>query len=1027
MGEQNEENRFGKYEILEVIEEGIAGRLCRARHTESGRSVLLRIVSPTISENPEFGRYFYDKWSEQQSLVEHPNVVRVWEVGQEGDSYYVALEDTEGTRLSEQPAEALDTDEALDIIHQVAEGLRAIHRREVFHGHVKPSDIILTRDKLGRRLVKVALFDLGVSSAEGTVSVFGELLGSPKYMAPEVIQGSSPGPGADVFALGVIAYELFTGAEPFPSRHQVGYLFNNCQKDARRADEARPELAPEIAAVIHRMLEKGPARRYRSAQRVIDDLDRCEEVLKTGRTEVVPRGTDSAFARDYELPEPTPRKTPGRKLSLSHAAVLVILVAATVSLAVYALSNLEQRPAAQQWPGQEPDASVAATDDPQRPLPPRPRRFPETDGEQTAREAYQQARSEWERYGARGQYDLGVTAFAEVADRFEDTPFAEQARGQMARIYVEWADALAERSDYAEALAKYHEALALVPEESRVARLARGKIPAATAGLAEMARRRGDYMEALEVYERLAAEHRGTVEARLLEEKRPELLFNQAAVLREQGRLTDARDTLLAVLNEYEGTEWGERAADVLPDIYLRLARARLEEGDLERARGQVRQIVDAYPDHRAAEEAARLDARILYGLFSYLHEQGETERAVEHYGRLLSLYPKSEMAVRAVRERLGLERADGQAVLTASMAQSQLRKAKELREELDFDQAMDVLRIILRDARADSPASTEAAAMLPQWAYQGAMHAYGTGSLEEAKTLLQKVHAQFPGSTWDRRGRVALERIQNPPPNMAYVPDGPFWMGSDLREIIEIAQTHDLPLLGGSQQEMELLAEVHGFSSEMPRHVATTEAFFIGKTEVTNREYQEFVEETGHRPPDFWEGDSYPEGEGDHPVRQVSASDARAYAEWRGGRLPTEAEWEKAARGVDGRRYPWGDRFREDYAHHMRPEDEGPTAVGSYSAWRSPYGCLDMIGNVMEWTSSRFLPYPENELEVPGADGSHLVRRGGSWRQEELARIPTRVASRYPAHPGEADMSTGFRIVMDIPEDGADETARDD
>ncbi|MFW6119084.1 MAG: SUMF1/EgtB/PvdO family nonheme iron enzyme [Planctomycetota bacterium] len=1015
MDEQDTENRFGKYEILERIEEGIAGRLCRARDTESGRNVVLKIVAPAISENPEFGRYFYDKWSEQQSLVEHPNIVRVWEVGQEGDSYYVALEDTDGRRLSDELEHApLETDEALDIIHQIAEGLRAIHRRDVFHGHVKPADVILTQDKLGRRLVKVALFDLGVSSEAGTVSVFGELLGAPKYMAPEVIRGRTPGPEADVFALGVIAYEMFTGREPFPSQHPVGYLFNNCEEEPQPVDGANPDAPREVALVIHRMLEKQPRDRYASVQRVIDDLDRCVETLKTGRSEVVPHGTDSAFARDYDIPAPKPEATQSSGLSVGYAAVLIVLVVATVGLGVYAVSNLGRGSAPRPPDADGAERAAATPGGPtaaSRPSRTGPRPAEE---ERSAREAYQSALEDWKRYSDRGQYDLGVATFADVAQRYADTPFAQQARTQMARIYVEWAESLVDRSDYAGALEKYHEAANTAPEDSSVARLAKGKIPAATAGLAEAARSRGDYMAALEVYERIAGEHPGTVEAELLQQKKPELLFNQAFVLRDEGKLEQARDLLLTVINEYEDTQWSERAAEAVPDVYLRLARRELDQNNLDKARGQIRKIVEAYPGHEAAEEAARLDAQVLLSLFTQALQDGDSAKATDYYGKLLSLYPSSASSVRAVRQRLGLERPGNQAMLTDTMARSQLRKAKDHRRDMEFSKALDLLKIVVRDTRADSPGATEAVSLLPEWSYGAAMHAYGTGSLDECETLLADLSQRFPGTPWEEKGRHALARIQNPPQGMVYVPDGSFWMGTDLREIIEIARKHELSLLGGSREEMEVLAVAHGFSSEIPRHSASTDAFYIGQTEVTNQQYLQFVHETGHAPPSYWEDDEYPEGRGDYPVRQISASDARAYAAWAGGRLPTEAEWEKAARGVDGRRYPWGDRFREDCAQHMRSEDAGPTRVGSFKAWSSPYGCMDMIGNVMEWTTSRFAPYEGNQLEVPTDDTNRLVRRGGSWRKEELAPIPTRCASRYPAHPGEAEMNTGFRIVMD-------------
>ena len=217
----------------------------------------------------------------------------------------MAVEDAGGEPLSRLMDRApLDVDEALEILHQAAEGLRAAHRRDVVQGHLKPSDILLTTDEMGRRLVKVAFIDMGVSAQESLAPVFGELLGNPKYMAPEVVRGRLASPESDVFALGVIAYEMLTGKEPFPSDNAVGYLFANCEAHAVPADQVREGLPHEVALVLARMLEKEPSRRYRNMQRLTDDLDRCVTSMKTGKVEVVPYGTDSAFARGYEMTPP---------------------------------------------------------------------------------------------------------------------------------------------------------------------------------------------------------------------------------------------------------------------------------------------------------------------------------------------------------------------------------------------------------------------------------------------------------------------------------------------------------------------------------------------------------------------------------------------------------------------------------------------------------------------------------------------------------------------------------------------------
>ena len=134
-----------------------------------------------------------------------------------------------------------------------------------------------------------------------------------------------------------------------------------------------------------------------------------------------------------------------------------------------------------------------------------------------------------------------------------------------------------------------------------------------------------------------------------------------------------------------------------------------------------------------------------------------------------------------------------------------------------------------------------------------------------------------------------------------------------------------------------------------------------------------------------------------DHPVLQVSWHDAVAYAEWAGKRLPTEEEWEKAARGTDGRKYPWGDEEPTRDLCNFGKNEGGTTPVGKYSPQGdSPYGCVDMAGNVWEWTGSDF-------------DAERKVLRGGSWR---FGPGDVRSAHRGWDPPGRWDDDDGFRCA---------------
>jgi serine/threonine-protein kinase len=176
----------------------------------------------------------------------------------------------------------------------------------------------------------------------------------------------------------------------------------------------------------------------------------------------------------------------------------------------------------------------------------------------------------------------------------------------------------------------------------------------------------------------------------------------------------------------------------------------------------------------------------------------------------------------------------------------------------------------------------------------------------------------------------------------------------------------------------------------EQPQHRVDVPAFLIDRTEVTNAEYKKFIDATGHKPPENWSGVNYPEGRGKAPVTSVTWQDAADYAKWAQKRLPTEAEWEAAARGTDARIYPWGSEFRAGLANIGQKPDK-PTAeqypaalkdVAGYSQGASPFGALDMIGNAWEWVADEIKLYPGNTLSTLDLEAgvTYRVIRGGAY-----------------------------------------------
>ena len=255
--------------------------------------------------------------------------------------------------------------------------------------------------------------------------------------------------------------------------------------------------------------------------------------------------------------------------------------------------------------------------------------------------------------------------------------------------------------------------------------------------------------------------------------------------------------------------------------------------------------------------------------------------------------------------------------------------------------------------------------------------------------TLLPSTPAPTP--IMDIASVQATQTVASAPPDMVFVPAGEFIMGSP---------------------------EGEGEDDEHPQRTVYLDAFYIGKYEVTNAEYKECVDAGACDPPsESWSStrDPYygnPEYD-NYPVIHVSWYDAQAYCEWKGQRLPTEAEWEKAARGTDGREYPWDNEFGKNKCNTSESGINDTTEVGSYPDGVSPYGAMDMAGNVWEWVADwQDGDYysKATERNPPGPDsGEYRVLRGGSWSDDQGF---ARCSFRLGYVPNLRNDHFGFRVA---------------
>lgn len=215
------------------------------------------------------------------------------------------------------------------------------------------------------------------------------------------------------------------------------------------------------------------------------------------------------------------------------------------------------------------------------------------------------------------------------------------------------------------------------------------------------------------------------------------------------------------------------------------------------------------------------------------------------------------------------------------------------------------------------------------------------------AKTLRSKLKKQAKKEFHGENRSPASQ----PPPDMVYISAGEFIMGSNER-----------------------------WDDEAPEHIAPTGAYFIDIYEVSNRAYKKFANATNKETPYHWPNGEIPEGKENHPVVYVNWTDAVSYCKWAGKRLPTEREWEKAARGEEGNIYPWGNIWDLDKSNNPYKHSTGTEPVGSYPKGRSPYGLYNMSGNVWEWVNSYYLPHPGNTIPRREYGQNNRVLKGGSW-----------------------------------------------
>ncbi len=272
----NAPQKLGRYEIIEEIGKGAMGVVYLARDPLIGRQVALKTFRVGFSAKDQELAQFRSRFvreAQSAGILSHPNIVTIHDVVDEGGegTCFIAMEFVKGTNLKQlmQRPETFSHDRLIDILSQIAEGLDYAHSRGVVHRDIKPANILIAQDG------KVKITDFGIARLDtSNLTMEGQLLGTPNYMAPEQIQGKEVDHRADIFSLGVVFYEMLTRRKPFQGENLTAVTHKIVYEPFTPAEEIIKDLPPGLTAIMTRCLEKDPNRRYPRAAEIAAELRR---------------------------------------------------------------------------------------------------------------------------------------------------------------------------------------------------------------------------------------------------------------------------------------------------------------------------------------------------------------------------------------------------------------------------------------------------------------------------------------------------------------------------------------------------------------------------------------------------------------------------------------------------------------------------------------------------------------------------------------------------------------------------------
>ncbi|MCH5374389.1 MAG: serine/threonine protein kinase, partial [Planctomycetes bacterium] len=263
------------YTILEKLGEGGMGVVYKAEDTKLKRTVALKFLSSrAVGTEEDKARFIHE--AQSAAALNHPNICTIHEIDEYEGRFFIAMESIEGTSLKTRiEAGPLPLDEVVGIAVQIAEGLRAAHKRDVIHRDVKSANVMITPEGQAK------IMDFGLAKAPGRtqLTVEGTTLGTVAYMSPEQSRGEVVDARSDIWSLGVVLYEMTTGRLPFKGDHEPAVIYSIINEDPKPLTSVRSDVPMELERIVGKCLAKQPSQRYQGANDLLVDLKRLRAEL----------------------------------------------------------------------------------------------------------------------------------------------------------------------------------------------------------------------------------------------------------------------------------------------------------------------------------------------------------------------------------------------------------------------------------------------------------------------------------------------------------------------------------------------------------------------------------------------------------------------------------------------------------------------------------------------------------------------------------------------------------------------------